>query len=130
MVTARLGLQSIRSWSYLGATTLVAGLAVAACGGKVVVDGGGSGEGGAGGAMVSSAAVIPSTGSSPVNVCDAAITHLDECIPQMMEFPPIPDCSGKPLCQFACILSASCPALLGSDAAASKVLTDCILACG
>jgi hypothetical protein len=130
MVTARLVLQSIRSWSYLGATTLVAGLAVAACGGKVVVDGGGSGEGGAGGTTVSSASLLPSTGSSTQNVCDAAIVHINECIPQPMPIPPIPDCSGMVACQLACILSASCAALLGNDPVASKMFTDCITPCG
>lgn len=130
MMSAHRISQAIRCWSYLGAMPVVAALAVAACGGKVVVDGEGSGGSGGTGTTQSSAAVNPSTGSLTQNVCEAAVNHLYECVPMTDPPPPIPVCEGMILCQFSCILTASCGAFTGIDSAASKVFTDCVIACG
>jgi hypothetical protein len=129
MISARRVSQSIRSWSYLGAMPIVAALAVAACGGKVVVDGNGGGNGGAGGTTESSAAVNPSSSSSGLNTCDAAAAHLKECEPSIGDIPPIAVCDGMILCQFTCILNASCPALLGTDPIGVQVAQACVSAC-
>lgn len=127
MMSAHRISQAIRSWSYLGAMPVVAALAVAACGGKVVVDG--PGGGGGGGTTQSSAAVTPSTGSSTQNVCDAGIAHLKTCDPSIGEIPPLPSCEGMLLCQFTCILVASCPAIQGTDIAGTNQLANCLMAC-
>lgn len=128
MISARRVSQSIRSWSALGAMPFVAALAVAACGGKVVVDGNGSGEGGAGGTTESSAAVNPSTGTFGQNTCDAGVAHLQTCV-GVGTIGPIPVCEGQTLCEFKCILAASCEGLLGSDPANAQVFVACSNAC-
>lgn len=130
MISSHRVSQSIRRWSYLGALPFVAALAVAACGGKVVVDGDGNGDGGAGGTTVSSAAVIPSTGSSPADICNAALAHLQSCDPSIGEIPTLPSCDGMILCQFTCILATSCEGLLGTDVAAAQAFVICATACG
>jgi hypothetical protein len=130
MISARRVVQSIRRWSYLGPLPFVALLAVAACGGKVVVDGSGNGEGGAGGTTESSAAVNPSTGTSTANICELAVAHLKSCDPAFGDVPPIPDCTGKTLCQFTCIFNASCGGLDSTDPAAVMALGTCVIACG
>ncbi len=133
MISAHRGLQSIRRWSYLGALPFVAALVVAACGGKVVVDGNGNGngEGGAGGGTSeSSAAVSPSTGSSTQNICVLAVVHVKMCDATVGEIPPIPDCTGKTLCQFTCILNASCGAFTGADQDAATKFGNCVTVCG
>lgn len=128
MMSAHRISQAIRSWSYLGAMPVIAALAVAACGGKVVVDGPGSGGGG-GGTTQSSAAVMPSTGSSTQNVCDAGIAHLKTCDPSIGEIPQLPTCDGMLLCQFTCILVASCAAIQGTDIAGTQQLANCLMVC-
>ncbi len=129
MMSAHRISRAIRSWSYLGAMPVAAALAVAACGGKVVVDGEGTGGGGGSGTTQSSAAVAPSTGSSTGNVCDAGIAHLKSCDPTIGEVPPLPVCEGMLLCQFTCLLVATCPAIQGTDIAGTQQLASCLMAC-
>lgn len=124
--------RSIRQWSSVWALPFVAALALAACGGKVVVDSGTtSGDGGAGGTTVSSATTMPSTGAVGPLTCNAALAHLEECIPgSTTMIPPLPACEGQILCQFSCILNVSCGGLTGTDQASSEQFATCISACG
>lgn len=130
MISAHRVSQSIRRWSHLGALPFVAALAVAACGGKVVVDGNGSGDGGAGGTSESSAAVSPTSGTPVEQTCIAALTHLKACNVGGFEgLPPSLACEGKVLCQFSCIIHASCEGLLGTDPVAAQKFVGCASAC-
>jgi hypothetical protein len=123
--------RSISRGLSLVALPLLAAIALAACGGKVVVDRGGSGEGGAGGSggTMSSATVAPSTGSVTLSTCDAAFVHLKECFPETV-IPEIPACEGQVLCQLACILGTSCAGLDGTDPQASMKFASCANTCG
>ena len=130
MASARNVSRSIRRWSSLWALPFLAALALAACGGKVVVDAD-TGEGGAGGTSVTSASVTPSTGVVGPSTCDAAIAHLDSCIPGGVgEVPPLPSCDGQFLCQMTCILVTSCEGLVGTDPASAQQFSNCLDACG
>lgn len=128
MASARKVSRSIRRWSSLWALPFLA--ALAACGGKVVVDAD-TGEGGAGGTSGSSASVTPSTGVVGLSTCDAAIAHLNSCVPGGIgEIPPLPACAGQILCQMTCILTTSCEGLNGTDLDSALVFSDCVTACG
>jgi hypothetical protein len=129
MTSARNVSRSVRRWFSLGSLPFVAALALAACGGKVVVDAG-NGDGGAGGTSETSASVQPSSGTVTPSTCDAALAHLDSCVPGGIgPIPPSPSCEGQNLCQMTCILVTSCDGLLGSDIAAAQKFSDCVSAC-
>lgn len=129
MTSARKVSRSVRWWSSLGALPCIAGIALAACGGKVVVDAE-TGEGGAGGTSVTSASVTPSTSVVGPSVCDAGFAYLDSCVPGGIgEIPQIP-CEGQVLCQMTCILQTSCGVLNGTDVNGSIEFADCINGCG
>lgn len=123
---------SIRRWSSLLALPVLAGLALAACGGKVVVDSGtSSGGGGEGGGTVSSATVAPSTGSVTQSVCESSIQHLDSCLDGGVGIvEPLPACEGAFLCQMQCVLGASCGVLAGTNTQGVIEFSNCLNACG
>ena len=124
--------RSIRRWSSLFALPSLVGLALAACGGKVIVEGDGSG--GKGGGTTSSATVSPSTGAVPQSVCEAGIQYLDSCIDGGVGIiDPLPPCEGSLLCQMQCILGTSCGILAGTDTSDPDGImkfSNCLTACG
>ena len=127
--------RSIRRWSSLFALPSLVGLALAACGGKVIVegDGSGGGGGGAGGGTTSSGSVLPSTGAVPQSVCDAGVEHLNSCTDGGVGIvDPLPPCEGAFLCQMQCILGTSCGILSGTDTSDQEGIlkfSNCVNAC-